>query len=184
MRPLDFFGFEVAERRFFPWIRDILRLVKDFCLGEGIFLLLKRFSLWQRDFSLFVEDLGLDEGIFLLLKGFSLGEGAFPFGVFPSSRSAGGRGEGRGGKPPPLLQGEGLRPLARTCKPLLGTGRGGEDLAPIPHPPPFPGPLSAILTPMVFQKRGGFPFLSGYSPFPSPNLVARMRRSHSFRAAS
>jgi hypothetical protein len=96
MRPLDFFGFEVAERRFFPWIRDILRLVKDFCLGEGIFLLLKRFSLWQRDFSLFVEDLGLDEGIFLLLKGFSLGEGAFPFGVFPSSRSAGGRGEGRG----------------------------------------------------------------------------------------
>jgi len=71
--------------------------MKDFCLEEGIFLLLKRFSLWQRDFSLFVEDFGLGERIFLILKGFSLGEGAFPLGVFLSSRSAGGRGEGEGG---------------------------------------------------------------------------------------
>ena len=52
---------------------------------------------WRRDVSLFVEDFGLGERTFLLLKGFSLGEGAFPLGVFLSSRSAGGRGEGEGG---------------------------------------------------------------------------------------
>jgi hypothetical protein len=98
----------VAERRFFPWIRCFLSLTKGFCLGEGIFPSLKRFSLGEGIFFLFVEGFALGEGIFLLLKGFSLGEGTFPLAVFPSSRSAGGRREGRRGGLPSLLQGEGL----------------------------------------------------------------------------
>jgi hypothetical protein len=53
-----------------------------------------------------------------------------------------------------------------------------------PTSPSFPGGLLAFLVPMIFQKRGGFPFLSGYLPFPRPNLAAKIRFSHSLRAAS
>jgi len=88
MRLLVFFGFEVAEWRFFPWIRRFLSLTKDFCFGEGTFSLRRGFFLGERVFSLargfFPRGEGFSSvkwGFFHkreeIFEGFFLGEGIF-----------------------------------------------------------------------------------------------------------
>jgi len=49
---------------------------------------------------------------------------------------------------------QGMRPRRKEKALELGSGKRGRGRGPYSLPPFFPGPLSAILTPMVFQKRG------------------------------
>jgi hypothetical protein len=108
-------------------IRLVETLARGFFSWRRDFLPLAKFFPWVRDFSPLVALLFL-----------SPSKSSWPLGPL-----------GRGGRPPSF----GEDPWRRACRPLSGTGRGGEDVAPTLLPPFFQGRLSGFLTPMVFQKK-------------------------------
>ena len=141
----------------FPWRRDFLLSAEGFfpwregfSLGEGFFPLGERVSP-----RLSGEFFTRGREIF---EGFSLGERIFSpwLRFFPWVRdflllATWPLGFlGRGGRPPSF----GEDPWRRACRPLSGTGRGGEDLTPTPVTPLLPGGLIGLYNADVFPKNG------------------------------